>query len=109
MASNAFLKSQPPCCPPSLGPQSIASGKKWVLAIALKHGHLGQKDRGSSHGPQASAHSLGAIHQATGLVIQGEICVEWNEADVEGLESAVTNCNIETTGAWNGDSEGAQT
>lgn len=67
--------------PPFPCPQSLASGKRWALAIALKHGHLGQKDRGSSHGPQASAHSLGAIHQAKGLVIQERL---WTLCGVEG-------------------------
>lgn len=88
MASNALLKSQPPCCPPSTGPQSLARGKRWALAIALKHGHLGQKDRGTSHGPQASAHHLEPFIRPKGLLSRKDrgTCAEWKEAGVEGLE-----------------------
>lgn len=59
----------------------LGSCQWWDTVFSHLRAHLVQKGRGVSHGPQPSAHSLGALYQAEGLVIQERL---WRRCWAEG-------------------------
>lgn len=76
----------------------------------LKHRNLGQKDRVQAKVPRPLPIHLEPFIRPRGLLSKKDcgICAKWKEAGVKGLEQYNDLCNIKATGAWNGDSGGAQ-